>query len=54
MSEGEGERELEQWLWFTWCYKCFEASDESIRRKNFSNWSIKKCFESFVLHQMNC
>jgi len=27
VSEEEGERGLEQWLWPTWWYKCFEASD---------------------------
>jgi len=29
-------------------YKYFEAFDWSIRRKNFINWPIKKCFKAFV------
>jgi len=29
-------------------YECFEAFDWSIGWKNFTNWPIKKCFETFV------
>jgi len=30
------------WLWSKSHYKCFEAFDGLIRRKNFTNWSVKK------------
>jgi len=29
-------------LWSKSCYKCLEAFDRSIRRKNFTNWPVQK------------
>jgi len=30
-------------------YKCFEVFDWPIKRKNFTNSSIKECFETFII-----
>ena len=36
------------WLWSKSHYKCFEAFDGLIRRKNFTNWPIEKRFKTFA------